>query len=191
MLGKAHRAATPLTLAIALASAVLLEGQNIPGNPVAEPRYIDSFYALGVNQELIELERASVTFHSKVRALPGYATVRMTAEFKPGHAPVRLNGGAAQFVVLGRSPVDPSSRYELRLLKRSKDHREFVMTQGHGSLLGATATSNLDQDTIPIRLEEYGTNSYRITPAHPLVPGEYALAFHGAISVVYCFGIDR
>src|ERR1051326_6540577 len=131
---------------------------------VVEPQYIDSFYSVDSAGKLTELERQSVTtFHTKTKALPGYATVKMLAEFKPGRSPVRLTADA-KFVVKGRAPIDPASRFELRLLKASKDHREFLMTQGHGTLLGGSATSKLDEGALPVRFEDYGADSYRITP---------------------------
>jgi len=34
-------------------------------------------------------------------------------------------------------------------------------------------------------------NSYRIVPEHPLAPGEYALAFRGMVTEIYCFGVDQ
>ena len=71
------------------------------------------------------------------------------------------------------------------------DHREFVMTQAHGSILGGSATSNPEEGAVAIRFEEYGANSYRITPDKPLAPGEYALAARGLVSELYCFGVDR
>lgn len=79
----------------------------------------------------------------------------------------------------------------MRALKGPKNHREFVMTQGHGSVFGASATSNPEEGAIAIRFEEYGANSYRITPVQPLAPGEYALAMRGLVSELYCFGVDR
>jgi len=166
-----------------------LGAQNQPTAPVAEPKYINSFYARGIDAKLIDLERQTVTFRTKVRALPGYASVKMTTEFKPGHSPVRINS-TAQFVVLGRAPIDPLSRFELRMLKDSKSHREFVMSQGHGSIIGASATSSLDEGAVKIRFEEYGSNSYSITPDKPLANGEYCLAVRGLASELYCFGVD-
>jgi hypothetical protein len=155
-----------------------------------EPQYINSFSGVGSDGKLIELERNSVVFHAKTKVLPGYASVKMVAEFKPARASVRMLANA-QFIVRGRSPVDPMSRYQLRLLKSSKDHREIVITQGHGTVFGGGATSSLDEGSIPIRFEEYGAGSYRITPEHPLSPGEYALALRGMPSELYCFGVDR
>ena len=157
---------------------------------VAEPQYINSFSGVGSTGKLIELEHDTVTFHAKTRALPGYASVKMVAEFKPGRASVRMPANA-QFVVRGRSAVDPTSLYQLRVLKSSKDRREIVMTQGHGSVFGGGATSSMDEGAIPIRFEEYGASSYRITPEHPLPPGEYALALRGVVSDLYCFGVDQ
>jgi hypothetical protein len=158
---------------------------------VAEPQYINSFYALGAKGELTELDHQQVTtIHAKTKPLPGYATVKVLAEFKPAHASVRLSGGA-QFIVKGRSPLDPSSRYELRLLKVSKDRREILMTQAHGTIIGGTATTNLDEGALSIRFENYGADSYRIIPEQILPPGEYALGLRGLVTELYCFGVDR
>jgi hypothetical protein len=157
---------------------------------VEEPRYINSFFAVDDSGKLIELERRTVTFHAKTRMLPGYATVKMTTEFKPGRSLVRVDA-TAQFIVRGRASINPVSRFELRALKGSKDHREFVMTQAHGSVFGGSATSNPEEGAVEIQFEEYGGNSYRITPVHPLAPGEYALATRGYASELYCFGVDR
>src|SRR5437899_10652453 len=72
--------------------------------PVTEPQYIDSFYSVDPTGKLMELERQNVTtFHTKTRALPGYATVKMLAEFKPGQSSVRLPPDA-RFLVKGRIP---------------------------------------------------------------------------------------
>jgi hypothetical protein len=62
-------------------------------------------------------------------------------------------GPNAQFVVRGHSSLDPSSRYELRLLKTSKDHREIMMTQGHGTIFGGSATSKLEEGALRLRFE--------------------------------------
>jgi hypothetical protein len=156
---------------------------------VAEPQYVNSFSGVDSNGKLIELERNTVAFHAKTKVLPGYASVKMVAEFKPGKASVRMPANA-QFIVRGRSQVDPMSLYQLRVLKSSKDRREIVITQGHGTVFGGGATSSMDEGAIPIRFEEYGASSYRITPEHPLPPGEYALALRGMGSDLYCFGVD-
>jgi hypothetical protein len=159
----------------------MLNAQELRSTPVAEPQYINSFFAVDASGKLIDLERQTVTFHTKTKVLPGYASVKMTTQFKPGYSSVRLPA-TAQFIVRGRTVIDPVSRFELRALKGSKDHREFVMTQGHGSILGGSATSNPSEGAVPIRFEEYGANSYRITPEGPLEPGEYALALRGFVS---------
>lgn len=171
------------------AIAGTLKGQSAP-DAIAEPQYINSFSGVDSNGKLIELERNTVAFHAKTKVLPGYASVKMVAEFKPGKAPVRMSS-SAQFIVRGRSPLDPMSRFQLRVLKSSKDRREILITQGHGSVFGGGATSSMNEGAIPIRFEEYGGNSYRITPEHPLPAGEYALALRGMVSELYCFGVDQ
>jgi hypothetical protein len=151
---------------------------------------VNSFSALDLSGKLIELEHQSVTkFHSKLKPLPGYASLKMSAEFKPAHSSVRLTAGST-FIVRGRSSLDPASLYELRVLKFTKDHREILVSQAHGTVFGASSTSNVDDGAVPTKFEEYGTNSYRISTQQPLAPGEYALAFRGAVTDLYCFGVD-
>jgi hypothetical protein len=148
------------------------------------------FYAIGTSGNLIELDRQTTSFHFKVKPLPGYATAKTIAELKPAHAAVRINVNATQFVVRGRAPIDPSSRYELWLLRTARNHRELAMAEGHASILSASGTSKLDENAIPLQFDDYGGNSYRITPGHPLAPGEYAIALRGLVSELYCFGVD-
>ncbi|MGA2990557.1 MAG: PEGA domain-containing protein, partial [Candidatus Korobacteraceae bacterium] len=167
--------------------------QNTPTVLADEPQYINSFYALDASGKLLELEHTRVAFHSKVRAVPGYASAKTSAEIKPGQSPVRLPANA-QFILRGRSLMDPASRYELRLLKSSKSHREFALIHAHGSafIFGASGGgSGVSEGAVPIQFEEYGRYSYRITPAQPLAPGEYALSVRGLVSEVYCFGVDQ
>jgi hypothetical protein len=180
-------------LTILCASATLASNRQVQTEPItspAEPQYINSFYGVDANGQLVDLEKEAVRFRAKAKVLPGYASVKVTTEFKPSRSPVRV-AAIAQFIVRGRAPIDPLSRFELRTLRASKDHREIVMTQGHGSIFGGSATSNLDEGEVSIRFEEYGANSYRITPIQPLAPGEYALGIRGFASELYCFGVDR
>lgn len=184
-----------LRILIALFIAVVtmpgrLPAQDIREVSVAEPQYIDIFYAVDANGRLIDLEHQTVTYHNKVMPLPGYASVKVVSKFKPNSASVRLPG-IAQFIVRGHDHIDPASLYELRPLEASKDHREFVMTQGHGSIFTGAKMSNLDQHAVPVRFEQYGSSSYRMIPEHPLPPGEYALAVRGRFSELYCFGVDQ
>ena len=165
--------------------------QTNSGVSVAEPQFYNSFYALNADAKLTELDHQKVTtFHTKTRPLPGYASVKVSAEFKPAHSDIRLTGNA-QFVVKGRLAVDPTTVYELRLLKVAKDHREILMTQAHGTILGASSTSKFDEGVLPVRFEEYRANSYRITPEQPLAQGEYALSVRGNVMDLYCFGVNK
>lgn len=164
-----------------------LTAQNNPNAYVAEPQYVNSFYALTPNGNLVDLEYRNVVFHPRSWALPGYASVKTVADFEPGQSPIRL-AASAQFVVRGRVDVNPATVYELRILKGSKNHREFVMSEAHGSIVGGSV--NPEEGAIPIRFEEYGTSSFRIVPLQPLAPGEYAFAVRGRYSQLYCFGVD-
>ena len=138
--------ALPLFVILTLVGALKAQTSSTPS--VAEPQYINTFYALDASGKLTQLEHQTVTtFHSKTKVLPGYATVKVLAEFRPARASVRLPAGI-QFIVRGRSPLDPSSLYELRLLKVSKDHRDILMTQAHGTIVGGTSNSKLDEGAL-------------------------------------------
>jgi hypothetical protein len=105
--------------------------------------------------------------------------------------PTRATSEAWQIIVRGHDHIDPASLYEFRRLEASKDHREFVTTQGHGSIFTGAKMTNLDQQALQVRLEQYGSSSYRIIPEQPLPPGEYTLAVRGRFSELYCFGVDQ
>ena len=130
-----------------------LKSQNNPNAyaQVVEPQYINSFYALTPNGNFIDLEYKNVVLHPKSWAVPGYASVKTVADFEPGQSPIRLPA-SAQFVVRGRTNVNPATIYEPRLLKGSKSHREFVMSQAHGSIVGGAV--NPEEGAILIRFEE-------------------------------------
>jgi hypothetical protein len=176
-----------MTMAIATGP---LKAQNNPKAyaQVAEPQYINSFYALTPNGNFIDLEYQNVVLHPKSWAVPGYASMKMVADIKPAESPIRLPA-TAQFAVRGaRANVNPAMIYELRLMKGSKSHREFVMSQAHGSIVGGSV--NPEEGAIPIRFEQYGSSSFRIIPEQPLAPGEYALVVRGRFSQLFCFGVD-
>ena len=132
---------------------------------VIEPQYVNSFYALTPNGNFIDLEYKNVVLRPKSWAVPGYASFKTVADFEPSQSPIRLPA-SAQFAVRGRANVNPATLYELRLLKGSKSHREFVMSQAHGSIVGGAV--NPEEGAIPIRFEQYGTSSFRIIPEQPL-----------------------
>ncbi|MGC2211346.1 MAG: hypothetical protein WA532_14665 [Candidatus Korobacteraceae bacterium] len=183
-----NRVLVAFFLTMAVATGTLKAQNNSDANAqVAEPQYINSFYALTPNGNLIELEYRNVAFHPRSWGVPGYASFKTVADFKPSQSPIRLPA-SAQFVVRGRVDVDPATVYELRMLKDSKSHRELVLSQAHGSIVGGSV--NPEEGAIPIRFEEYGNSSFRVVPVQPLAPGEYALMVRGRYSQLYCFGVD-
>lgn len=182
------RALVAFLVTMAMAAGTLKAQNNPDGNAqVVEPQYVNSFYALTPNGNLIDLEYKTVALHPRSWAVPGYASVKMVADLKPSQSPIRLPA-SSQFVVRGLVNVNPATVYELRQLKDSKNHREFVMSQAHGSIVGGAV--NPEEGAIPIRFEEYGSSSFRIIPEQPLAPGEYALMVRGRYSQLFCFGVD-
>jgi hypothetical protein len=180
------RAVVAIAMVASVASSSSVQ-KTTPAS-VAEPRFINSFYGLGDSGTLIELERKAVKLHTKVRAFPGYASYETLSKLNDARSPVRLAPNA-RFVVRGRSALDPTLHYQLRRLKSGKRYREFIVNRGHGTVFAGAATA--DESAIAIRFEDYGMDSYRITPEQPLAPGEYALAVRGSPSEVYCFGVDK
>ncbi len=186
-----------LSASIAVGTGI---SQNELDAPINEPQYAGIFYALDANGHLRDLEHTTVTFHAKAKVLPGHASVNMITQFKPARSPVRLSA-ATQFIVRGRGSGDPLSRFELRVLKSSSGHREFVVTTAHDSDFDNSTAFDLEEGEVAIRFEEYGSDSYRIISVQPLAPGEYALASRGLVSVkarvqlgrseLYCFGVDQ
>jgi hypothetical protein len=163
-----------------------VKAQNNSNAYVPEPQYINSFYALTPNGNFIDLEYRNVVLRPKSWAVPGYASFKTVADFEPSQSPIRLPA-TAQFAIRGRANVNPATIYELRLLKGSKSHREFVLSQAHGSIVGGAV--NPEEGAISIRFEQYGGSSFRIIPQQPLAPGEYALVVRGRYSQLYCFGV--
>jgi hypothetical protein len=178
-----------ITCLLSAVLPVFFFAQGAAGIPASEPRYVNTFYALDSSGKLIDLEHKTATLHAKTKALPGYATVKMLAEITPAQSPVRLEG-SAQFVVKGRSSVDPASLYVLRMLKRTKSRREIEMSSGHGTLLGATH-SIAEEKIIPLRFHDYGQMSYRIEPESSLEPGEYGFSLRGIAMDFFCFSVNR
>jgi hypothetical protein len=157
---------------------------------LAEPQYINTFVALDADGKLNSLDHeTATTLRSKGRALPWSASAASFVEFKPAHASIRLPA-TAQFVVRGRSSIDPSSIFELRSIKVAKDHREIVLAKSRATIVGGGSASNFDEGAVPIKFEDYATDSYRITPERPLPAGEYALSIRGAATELYCFGVN-
>jgi len=180
---KSANSSLQFVLTLGIIAAAVLAGQSV------EPRYPNIFYAVDNNGVLIQLEHQTASIRTKMRALPGYASVKVMGKIEPGRSPVRVIGSTT-FIVRGRSPMDPETHYELHELKASKHRREFMMTRAHGTLLGGQATSALEEGDIPIRFENDGADSYRITSASPLKPGEYALSLRG-LTDLYCFGVNQ
>lgn len=65
---------------------IVLHGRHSDGKTITLTQEI----AAHINGKLVELERQTVSFRAKARALPGHASVKMIAEFKPSSSPVRL-----------------------------------------------------------------------------------------------------
>jgi hypothetical protein len=63
-----------------------LKAQNNPDAyvQVAEPQYVNSFYALTPNGNFIDLEYKNVVLHPKSWAVPGYTSDKTVADFNPG-----------------------------------------------------------------------------------------------------------
>ena len=116
---------------------------------------------------------------------------RIRATLSGNHAQLRTKNTAPAFEVSIAADANPSDRVVIVKLKAKSETREIETLRG-----GLTGVSSgfRKEDCLPVTLEEIGGATsashklYRIKLINPLVPGEYALVYSGAM--YYDFGID-
>src|ERR1700732_5388352 len=147
------------------------------GQPVTEPQYDDTFFAVDATGKLLPLERQKATFHASVgfMALSG---MKLSSQITPAASPIRFKGDEQpQFVVRSvivssSSHADPNIVYVLHAFKKKGNKREFVTSSAHVTGFGS-ASSSAEEGTEPIKFERYGEGSLKIVSERPLPPSEY------------------
>jgi hypothetical protein len=168
-------------------------GQQAP--KVQEPEYIGVIFYLDPSNALSPLERQKTKMEVKTKAW-GYGGMKMGNAYKGSQSPVRFKAGQdIQFIVRGRvashggmEPPPPETLVSLKALKVSKDERMSAVMEMKVMGFGSKA-----QDTSrPLVFTNYGEQSYRVSPAEPLEPGEYVMSWGAGLggNGDFLFGID-
>jgi hypothetical protein len=149
-------------------------------NKVPEPETIGVMYWLDqVNDALVPLDREITS----IKAAPGFFKAKAKLRVNGARARLRLNDPKPEFIIQLANGVDPN-KIKLYLLSVEGGKRTTVVAT-------ATAFSGVKSQlqTLSFDVTKYGQNSYKLTPAQALVPGEYV--FNATDSNdAFCFGID-
>jgi hypothetical protein len=185
-------------LAIFMLAALPLLTPTLMGQEakkVQEPEYGGVFFYLDPAGALTPLERQQPAegLRMKMRGPLGILGPAGGGEsvliFKGAHSAVRFKAGQEiQFVIrLDLPGVEPCSLVNLGMLQVAKNERSIVLEDGC-STTGYSADTRSPNLRHP-NFSKYGEGSLKLSPAEPLVPGEYLL-----VSMVgrgfFLFGVD-
>jgi hypothetical protein len=178
------------TVALLLLSAfslLPLTAQN--AQKVQEPEYIGAVFSLDPSGTLTPLEKQQPNIQSKVKAF-GYGGAQTSTVYRGARSPIRFKAGQdIQFVFrAGTFGVDPESLIKLTVLNVSRDQRSVVMAKVGSMGFGGVKSSN-GEGQQALNFSKYGEGSYKVSPAQPLAPGEYAFT-PAASQSAFLFGID-
>lgn len=157
---------------------------------IQEPDKYGFFFYLDSNNKLVLLERQTPKTSGKKKLL-GFGGATVATEIKGGNSSLRLTsyGGLSFFIRLLQQDYDVAGSAPLIKAEVDKDKRVISSTSigTNGKMSNSPFDANLN--SIPFKIEKFGTESLRITPTQPLNPGEYC--FNGLGTADYfCFGID-
>jgi hypothetical protein len=161
-----------------------------------EPEYIGVFVALDPSSgALIELERHTTTQHTKLKGL-GFGGGEGYLEVPGERSPIRFKADAVPpFLVRAASQqADPQS--SIRLISWTVEKGSRRVTVATVGPMGIGTKTGVDENLLLFNATRYGESSFKIVPAQPLRPGEYALGrpagieTHGAGQDSFSFGID-
>jgi len=91
----------------------------------------------------------------------------------------RVKAGDAILFVFKTGSPEKVSLYSFEV---KKNKRRFAFEKVDRHLKGSSIKG------LPVEVSQYGEKSYKLVPASPLIPGEYAVIIAGE---VYTFGIDQ
>jgi hypothetical protein len=160
-----------VALAVALVFITVGSAQD---EKTFEPEYFSVFYYLGASGQVIELERQTP---NQIRK--GNKTLYVI----PGEkSPTRLNAGnKMEFVVRIVEKFD-QARTTMQLLR-------FEVQDGMRQLLMKKGNAAMNEASLRLDAEKYGSSSLKLVPSRELAPGEYCLT-RTTIGQGFCFGVD-
>lgn len=182
-----HRSASTLTCLLVLLFQTTL-GQD--ATKVQEPDKYGFFYYQGAgSSSLLLLERQAPQRNKKNKAM-GLGGFSVSVEIKGGKSPLRFTSNQELvFFVRMFQTWDFAGIGQLTKTEAKNDKR-IISTTAVGTD-GHTSNSPFDPNprAIPYKADKYVNETFRITPAKVLEPGEYC--FQGISTVdFFCFGID-
>jgi hypothetical protein len=155
------------------------KAQNTPAKPI-EPSAIGVVYRLDPTSQ--ELKKLPDEHWKQASHATGMNTLTYSVEVSGDSSSFRLKASErVDFVFQTGSP----EKVSLYRFDQKKNKRRFDYEKGHGYDLrqGLEAIRGLPAD-----VSKYGESSYKLVPASPLPPGEYAINIAGE---VYTFGVDQ
>lgn len=150
-------------------------------NKVVEPETIGViFLREPATSALMPLDRET----SHVKASPGFFKAKAKLRVNGVRAKTRLKPEPKpEFIVQLANGVDPN-KIKLYLLDVSGGKRETVIMT-----VVAFGGAKSELKTLTLDVTKYGQNSYKLTPAQTLAPGEYVLVATDSTDA-FCFGVD-
>lgn len=147
---------------------------------IVEPQMIGVIYYLDPDGgTLTALDREV----SNIKASPGFFKAKAKLRVNGPRATFRIKSTKPEFVTQLASGVDPT-KIKLYLLTVNSGKRETVIMT-----VVAFSGAKAELKTTTMDVTRYGQNSYKLTPAQPLVPGEYVLIATDSTDA-YCFAVD-
>ena len=133
------------------------------------------------------LERQTARARTRVKAL-GFGGATVEYEFPGLRSPTRFRVGRPLTFLLRveDQSLDPHSQIEFYRLGTTKNSRRLVLATA-GAFSGGR--EKFQDNAVSFDAAKYGRDFFRVSPASPLPPGEYALSTHGSTDG-FLFGVD-
>jgi hypothetical protein len=186
MLDPTAPVAPPPTITAA-APAQMVVGSSVSAT---EPEYVGIVFYLDSTGKLIPLEKQPLNTEYKTKYM-GFGGAQSSTIFKGVKSETRFKvGQPLQLVVRLNTTggIDPSSLVNIDVLKVAKDERLIVSMKVGTMGIGGVKSHNGETQRA-LTFSKYGEQSFLISPASPLDPGEYVVTT-GDAHTAYLFGID-
>lgn len=138
------------------------------------------------NGAVTPLERQNSGLQFKAPIM-GFGSPKAVVKVKGKRSPVRfLSSQPFYFVLRANQATNPADLWQLNPMEQKGGSRQMTMVSiGLG---GSRDTRN--ETAIQLRFQKYGKIGFKVTPATPLPPGEYAISMSGLGGSVSLFGVD-
>jgi len=167
-----------VTIALVVLPLGLCKAQTAPAKPV-EPTAIGIIYLIAPSTQ-------------ELKKLPSEQSKQMFERCGFGKACnyVMVSGNASSFRLKANEKAEfafqtgSPEKVSLYLFEHKKNDRQFLTEKIAPPMKGGSEEIR----GLSIEVSKYGESSYKLLPASPLTPGEYAIIIAGEI---YTFGVDQ